>query len=84
MPTVVSLSSDTRQANRSRGDPLFSRMAALLDQGPLAGNADVMSLRSIVPNRVSVCSWRADSGNAAVQSALGGGSLQYQTVTAKT
>ena len=51
--------------------PFLGRLTALLDEGPLAGHADLDALREINPEMQSFRSWLAGSGRKAFEQALG-------------
>lgn len=55
------------------GNPFLARLTELLDDGTLAGKADLAALRRIVPTLQSFPDWLATSGRAAFQAALGAG-----------
>jgi uncharacterized protein YbjT (DUF2867 family) len=59
-------------------NPFLDRLTALLDQGPLAGHADLNALRKINPEMQSFATWLAGSGRTSFEQALGtGGAWQY-------
>ncbi|VVE61301.1 NmrA family protein [Pandoraea captiosa] len=51
--------------------PFLNKLTALVDEGPLAGNADLGALRSIHPSMLSVREWLAGPGRASFARALG-------------
>ncbi len=52
-------------------NPFLNKLTALLDEGPLAGNADLDALREIHPELQSFRAWLAGSGRTAFEEALG-------------
>ena len=59
-------------------NPFIGKLTALLDAGPLAGHADLDTLRKINPTMHSLRSWLAGSGREAFRHALGtSGSWAY-------
>lgn len=61
-------------------NPFLGRLTALLDEGPLAGHADLAALREINPEMQSFRSWLLGSGRKAFQQALRtSGSWAYDT-----
>ena len=52
-------------------NPFLGKLTALLDEGHLAGHADLDALRGINPEMRSFRSWLAGSGRTAFQQALG-------------
>lgn len=52
-------------------NPFLGRLTALLDEGPLAGDANLDVLRTINPEIQNFRSWLAGSGREAFQKALG-------------
>lgn len=52
-------------------NPFLAKLAALVDSGRLAGNADLTELRSMNPEMQSFRGWLAGSGRAAFKNALG-------------
>lgn len=52
-------------------NPFLGRLTALLDEGSLAGHADLDALRAINPEMQSFRSWLAGSGRMAFEQALG-------------
>jgi len=65
-------------------NPFLAKLTALLDAGPLAGDADLAMLRAINPAMQSLETWLAGSGFDAFQRALGatGGRVPSRGVTA--
>ncbi|KMS59351.1 NmrA family protein [Novosphingobium barchaimii LL02] len=58
--------------------PFLAGLTALIDQGPLAGNADLDALRKINPAMQSVREWLAGAGRAPFLKALGAsGTWEY-------
>jgi uncharacterized protein YbjT (DUF2867 family) len=58
--------------------PFLAKLTALVDEGPLAGHADLDALRQINPEMQSFRSWLAGSGRKAFEQALGtAGSWEY-------
>ena len=61
-------------------NPFLGKLTALLDEGPLAGHADLDALRKINPEMRSFRSWLAGRGREALQQALGtSGSWAYNS-----
>ena len=59
-------------------NPFLDRLTALLDQGPLAGHADLNALRKFNPEMQSFATWLAGSGRTSFEQALGtGGAWEY-------
>lgn len=59
-------------------NPFLGKLTALLDEGPLAGHADLDALRGINPEMQSFRSWLAGSGRKAFEQALGtAGTWEY-------
>lgn len=59
-------------------NPFLGKLAALVDDGRLAGNADLATLRAINPAMLTFSSWLKGPGREAFQRALGtGGSWDY-------
>jgi len=59
-------------------NPFLAKLTALLDQGPLAGHADLETLRAINPELQTLRTWLSGSGRAAFEQALGaGGGWEY-------
>jgi uncharacterized protein YbjT (DUF2867 family) len=59
-------------------NPFLGKLAALVDDGRLAGNADIGLLREINPGVLTLRSWLAGPGREAFQRALGtGGAWDY-------
>ena len=59
-------------------NPFLGKLTALLDEGPLAGHADLDALREINPEMQSFRSWLAGSGRKAFEQALGtAGAWEY-------
>lgn len=54
-----------------RANPFLAKLTALVDQGPLAGHADLAALRRLNPRMRSFQAWLAGPGRAAFQQALG-------------
>ena len=52
-------------------NPFLGKLTALLDEGPLAGYADLDALREINPEMQSFRSWLAGTGWTAFEQALG-------------
>ncbi|MBP2302095.1 NmrA/HSCARG family protein [Azospirillum picis] len=52
-------------------DPFLGKLAALMDAGRLAGNADLQALRELNPGMLSLRSWLAGPGRKAFAAALG-------------
>ena len=52
-------------------NPFLGKLTALLDEGPLAGHADLDALRETNPEMQSLRSWLAGSGRKAFEQALG-------------
>ena len=52
-------------------NPFLGRLTELLDEGPLAGHADLDQLRRINPEMQTFRAWLASSGRTAFQHALG-------------
>lgn len=61
-----------------QGSSFLARLTALLDKGPLAGNADLAALREINPAMQSVREWLRGAGRAPFLTALGtSGTWEY-------
>lgn len=59
-------------------NPFLGKLTALLDEGPLAGHADLGALRKINPEMQSFRSWLAGDGRKAFEQALGtAGAWEY-------
>ncbi len=59
-------------------NPFLGKLTALLDEGPLAGRADLDALREINPEMQSFRSWLAGNGRKAFEQALGtAGAWEY-------
>ena len=59
-------------------NPFLSKLTALLDEGPLAGHADLDALREINPEMQSFRSWLTGNGRKAFKQALGtAGAWEY-------
>lgn len=59
-------------------NPFLAKLTALLDEGPLAGHADLNALRDINPEMQSFATWLAGSGREPFEQALGtAGSWKY-------
>lgn len=59
-------------------NPFLAALTALMDQGPLAGHADLDALRDINPEMQSFATWLAGSGRKAFEHALGtAGTWEY-------
>ena len=52
-------------------NPFLSRLTGLLDEGPLAGHADLVALRAINPEMRSFRSWLSGAGRESFHKALG-------------
>ena len=52
-------------------NPFLGKLTALLDEGPLAGHADLKAMRTMNPEMQSFRSWLAGSGHKAFEQALG-------------
>jgi uncharacterized protein YbjT (DUF2867 family) len=52
-------------------NPFLAKLTALMDEGPLAGNADIEALRESNPEMQSFATWLAGSGRKAFEQALG-------------
>jgi uncharacterized protein YbjT (DUF2867 family) len=52
-------------------NPFLAKLTTLMDEGPLAGNADIDTLREINPDMQSFATWLASSGRKAFEQALG-------------
>jgi hypothetical protein len=57
-----------------KDNPFIGGLTALLDLGPLAGNADLKTLREINPTMQSFDTWLAGSGHDGLEKALRGAS----------
>lgn len=61
-------------------NPFLAKLTALMDEGPLAGTADLDALREINPEMQSLATWLAGSGREAFEQALGAaGAWKYNT-----
>lgn len=59
-------------------NPFLEKLTALLDEGPLAGHADLDALRKINPEMQSLSAWLASSGRTSFEQALGtAGAWEY-------
>lgn len=52
------------------GDPLLGKLAALVDDGRLAGNADIIELRQSFPGLLTLEQWLSSTGRPLLQTAL--------------
>jgi uncharacterized protein YbjT (DUF2867 family) len=66
-PIIYSRFSDAVLA----ANPFLAKLTALLDEGPLAGHADLDALRKINPEMQSLSTWLAGSGRTSFEHALG-------------
>lgn len=64
--TYARFSDDDLAAN-----PFLSKLTNLLDDGPLAGHADIHALRELEPDLIHVATWLTGSGREAFAKALG-------------